>query len=349
MPKLWGSDNQGSKVFIHTLQNDQGTEVNISNYGAIIKDLRVNSPIFGPVNTVLSYPRLEMYLNDEHYLGAVVGRYANRIANSTFNLNGQSYSLPANNNCHHLHGGPKGFYKRTWDIVDANEKAITLKLVSNEGDQGYPGTLEVIAKYILNDDNSLLFQWEASSDEDTYVSLTNHSYFNLAGYGDIRNHYLRIPCAFYTPTDEEGIPHGEVKPVKNTVFDFHSKMHLKHILAELNDELEPFGGIDHNWATGESPQHRRDNFLAELTCPDSGIKLEIFSSLPGMQCYTGNHLAKTGVFGCFEGICLETQYYPDSPNKPKFPQALLKANTTMSHETRFKFTTTDNVNNRIAS
>ena len=337
MPDLWGLDPRGKQVYCHTLRNASGTEVCISNYAAIIRELRIESPIFGILNTVLSYPRLEQYLKDEHFIGAVVGRYANRIANAKFALNGQDYHLPANNMAHHLHGGPDGFYRRTWEILDHSHNTIDLQLISPEGDQGYPGCLTVTAQYQLSDDDDLTFSWTAHSTEDTFVSLTNHSYFNLAGYGDIRNHHLRIPCQFYTPTNDEGIPDGNVLPVKNTVFDFFTRKPLDNILGNLNQELEPFGGLDHNWATETTTHTQKDNYLAELICPESGIKLDIFSSLPGVQCYTGNHLAKTGVFGSFEGICLESQFYPDSPNHPKFPQALLKAETSTTHTTRYKF------------
>ncbi len=342
MPTLWGQDTKGEPVFTHTLKNNAGMEACISNYGAIIKSLRVPSPKLGLVDTVLTYPRLEQYLNDKHFLGAVCGRYCNRIANAEFNLNGQQYPILANDGGNQLHGGADGFYKRTWTIEAATDKYITLQLVSPDGDQGFPGELIVQVSYTLLDDNSLSFSWQAHSNKDTQVSLTNHAYFNLAGFGDISNHDLRIPCKYYTPINSNGIPTGQISTVDNTALDFMRTQNLKHVLGELAPELEATAGLDHNW-THNKPVQQQDvkslTLLAALGCSESDIKLEVYSTLPGLQCYTGNHLASSVVFGSFEGICLESQFYPDSPNQPSFPSATLRAGATMRHETRFSFST----------
>ena len=210
MPEYWGTDNQGKEVFLFSLKNSNGMEVRISNYGALIKNIIVPSESSGLIDTVLSYPRLEQYLKDQHFIGAVCGRYCNRIANGEISLNNSLHKLQQNDGAHTLHGGEFGFYNRTWEVDEVSEDSVTLSLTSEHGDQGFPGQLSVFVKYTLREDNALIFSWSAHSTEDTVVGLTNHSYFNLAGFGEINNHQLQIHCENYTPLDNDGIPGGEV-------------------------------------------------------------------------------------------------------------------------------------------
>ena len=340
----WGQDKQGREVFIHTLRNTQGMEVSVSNFGAIIQQIRVPSKKFGLIDTVLSYPRLEHYLADGFYIGTVCGRYCNRIANAEFMLNGSGIKLSKNEGRHHLHGGVDGFSKRTWTILAASETHFQLELISPDGDQGYPGKLSVVAEYHLDEDNSLSFSWRALSDQDTPVNLTNHSYFNLAGYGDIKNHFLKIVCDTYTPVDDELIPLGNVQSVRGSAFDFRKGKMLDDVLSNLPLDFEATGGLDHNWGCAgqvNSPEEVRTDqnaqLLAELYCSESGLGLAVLSTLPGLQCYTGNHLGFSSVFGSHEGICLESQFYPDSPNQPNFPSTILTAGATIEHKTIYRF------------
>jgi len=309
MLELWGKDENEEKVFLHTIKNNQGMEVRLSNFAAIVHQVRMPSEKFGVIDTVLSYPRFEYYLADKFFLGAVCGRYCNRIANAKFELNDQSYSLSKNEEKHHLHGGEEGFYKKTWTVLEASKNHFQLELISPDGDQGYPGELKIIADYFLNENNQLIFSWLASTDHDTPVCLTNHSYFNLAGFGDIKNHSLTINCDSYTPVDSESIPEGTVEPVDGSAFDFRKGKLLDDVLSCLPKEFEASGGLDHHWVASQSAD-QVERRLAEIYCPDSGLGLAVSSTLPGLQCYTGNHLASSSIFGSHEGICLESQPLP---------------------------------------
>ena len=344
MPLIWGRDKQGRDVFIHALKNMQGMEVRLSNYGAIIQQIRVPSKKFGLIDTVLSYPRLEHYLADRYYIGAVCGRYCNRIANAKFSLNGNQIELSKNEGKHHLHGGADGFSNRTWTILAASESHFQLELISPDGDQGYPGKLTVVAEYRLDEDNSLSFSWRAQSDQDTPINLTNHSYFNLAGYGDIKNHFLKIVCDAYTPVDDELIPLGTIQSVEGSPFDLRKGKILDDVLSDLPQDFELSGGLDHNWVYNgqvdsavETCAEQAMRLLAELYCPESGVGLSVLSTLPGLQCYTGNHLGSSTIFGSHEGVCLESQFYPNSPNQTNFPSTILTAGATIEHKTIYRF------------
>ncbi|NIB41548.1 galactose mutarotase [Pseudomaricurvus alkylphenolicus] len=324
---------EASELRQFRLQNQQGASVCVLNFGARLTELNIPTRRYGTINTILGFDHPETYLQDAMFHGAIAGRYCNRIGDARFTLNGKVFELPANNGKHHLHGG-HGFADRIWQLQEKAEHYVVLTLSSEDGDQGYPGNLSVELRYLLNDDNGLEVQWRARSDQDTIVGLTNHSYFNLAGHGDISSHQLRIAADHYTPVDAELIPTGEIAPVENTVFDLRQLHSLAPCLNGEIAALQATDGFDHNWARGRSGAMLPS---AELYCPDSELRLLVSSTLPGIQCYTGNALGKTGFHGSHEGICLETQFYPDSPNQTGFPSPVLKAGETMAHTTLFQF------------
>ncbi|MEH6581345.1 MAG: aldose epimerase family protein [Halioglobus sp.] len=316
-------------VQVIDLSNARGDSLRLLTLGATIKEWNINTRGHGLINTVLGYPHEQSYLMDTAYHGAIAGRYCNRIANSRFTLGTEQYQLLSNEGPHHLHGGPQGFYNRLWHIEERDRQSLTLSLHSADGDQGYPGNLDVRLRYTLNDDGALDIEWQAQSDRDTVVSLTNHAYFNLAGCGDIRDQYLRIAASHYTPVTKDLIPTGEIRPVAGTVLDLRNFTLLDQLLNSDDSEITAHGGLDHNWAIDSG------GVCAELLCPRTQLLLQASSTLPGLQCYTGNNLLAHGTHGCHEGVCLETQHYPNSPNEPGFPSPLLRAGETQRHHTRY--------------
>jgi len=334
MPSIWGTDKQGESVYRIKLSNKRGMQATITNYGARLIGLSVPTNEQGNIDVVLSLPTLEHYLEDSLSLGATVGRYCNRIQAGRLPLEGKIVQLDCNAGEHHLHGGEQGFNHRTWTVLDSSPSSLSLGLTSPDGDQAYPGRLEVQVDYELTDDNELLFRWQAKTDAATVVSLTNHSYFNLAGQGDIGQHLLHIPTEHYTPTSNNGIPTGEIRPVVKSDLDFSQWRQLSTCIPDLPPALSPFGGLDHNWAFDAADSEK---LMAELACLATQLLMQIRSDLPGLQCYTGNHLDGTGIHACFSGIAMESQYYPDSPNQPDFPSATLLPGETMTHLTRFSF------------
>lgn len=320
------------------LRNNRGDSAVILTLGAILAELNIRTAQQGVINTVLGYDHPQSYLKDHAYHGVTAGRYCNRIAHSRFNLNSHTYTLANNEGAHHLHGGPAGFGRRMWEIRQQDQASVTLGLISEDGDQGYPGKLDVSLRYTLSDPGCLDISWEARSDQDTVVSLTNHSYFNLAGCGDIRNHQLRIVAAEFTPTGADMIPTGAIQAVAGSVLDLQDFTELGAILASSDPEVAERGGLDHNWARGQAGSML---VSAELLCPASGLLLQVSSTLPGLQCYTGNSLAANGIHGTHEGICLEPQYYPNSPNEPDFPSPLLRGGDCMRHNIRYQITEVD--------
>jgi len=314
------------------LSNVRGDSLRVLTLGATIKEWNVNTRAHGMINTVLGYPHEQSYLKDTGYHGAIVGRYCNRIANSRFSIGKEPYQLLRNEGPHHLHGGPQGFNSRIWHIEESDRHSLTLSLHSADGDQGYPGNLDVLLCYTLNDDGALDIEWQAQSDRDTVVSLASHAYFNLAGYGDIRDHYLRIAASHYTPVAADMIPTGEIRPVAGSALDLRNFTPLDQLLNSDDPEIAEHGGLDHNWIMDSGGEML---LWAELFCPQTQLLLQTSSTLPGIQCYTGNQLLADGIHGYHEGMCLETQHCPNSPNEPGFPSPLLRAGETLRHHTRY--------------
>jgi len=300
---------------VYTLKNEFGFEVSITNYGGAITSLKT------PADIVLGFQTLDEYVHNPRYFGALIGRHANRIARGRFSLNGVRYQLPCNNGPNHLHGGFRGFDKRDWTVRE-DDNTLHLTYYSKAGEEGYPGNLTAFVDYTLHD-NELRIDYRATTDRDTIVNLTNHSYFNLRGAGTILDHELMLNADHFTPVYEDLIPTGEIEAVEGTPWDFRK---AKAIGAELNDVV---GGYDHNFVLNDWDGTLR--LAARLYEPVSRRALEILTTEPGMQFYSGNFLdgsftGKNGVaYEKYAGLCLEPQYFPDAPNHPNFPSTTLRA------------------------
>lgn len=347
--QAFGNTQDGQLTDLYTLNNKNGVEAKISNYGAALVSLKVADRSGKFEDVVLGYPGVEGYENDKAFFGGTIGRYGNRIARGKFVLNGTTYTLATNDGPNHLHGGIRGFNKRIWTAKDTSSStgaALTLTYLSKDGEEGYPGNLSVRVTYTLTDGNELKIEYSATTDKDTVVNLTNHSYFNLAGQGngDILDHELMIRADRFTPVDTTLIPTGELRKVSGTPFDF---THATAIGARINqdDQQLKFGkGYDHNWVLNRS-QAGDLELAAQLYSPKSGRVLETWTTEPGIQFYSGNFLdgsihGKEGkTYAHRSALCLETQHFPDSPNHPEFPSTVLKAGQHIESMTVYKFTT----------
>lgn len=315
----------------YTLKNNNGVEVSITNYGGTVTSIKVpdRNGVFGDV--VLGYDTIEEYMRNPRYLGALIGRYANRIANGRFSLNGVEYQLAQNNNANHLHGGVRGFDKRIWN-ASHKPAGLHLEYFSEDGEENYPGNLNVAVDYALNDENELRIDYHATTDKDTIVNLTNHSYFNLAGEGTILDHELMLHAGSFTPVSDDLIPTGEIRSVDGTRMDFR----IARVIGE--------GGYDHNFVLDDW-NHGSIRSVARLRDPKSRRVMEVLTTQPGIQFYSGNFLdgsliGKGGVrYEKYAALCLETQHFPDSPNQPNFPSTVLRAGERFYESTIYKFTT----------
>ena len=347
----FGKTGDGESVDIYTLTNSRGAEAKITNYGGIVTSLKVPDRRGKLDDIVLGFDNFDAYLKGHPYFGAIIGRYGNRIAKGRFTLDGIEYKLAVNNGENHLHGGIKGFDKVVWTARPrkvAQGVALELMYLSKDGEEGYPGNLSVTVVYTLTNRNELRIDYTATTDKATVLNLTNHSYFNLAGEGngDILNHELSIYATQFTPTDAGSIPTGELRNVRGTPFDF---TRATAIGARINDDYEQlkFGkGYDHNFVLrGRLGTMRQAGRVFE---PTTGRVMEVWTTEPGMQFYTGNFLdgTLTGKAGkpyqVRSGFCLETQHYPDSPNKPKFPTTVLRKGGRFHSTTIYRFSVRNN-------
>ena len=320
----FGKMPDGTPVKLFTLRNGKGITAKVITYGAIITEIQASDRNRAMTNVVLSAPDLESYLKGFGGAAAVMGRYANRIAKARFSLDGIEYKLAANNGKNHLHGGPKNFSKVVWQGKTL-PNGVELTYVSKDGEEGYPGNLTVKVTYTLTENNELRIDYEATTDKATPVNLTNHAYFNLAGGGSVLDHQLWLAADRYTVADAELIPTGEIAPVKGTGLDFTTPTRISTRI----DQFKPRpGGYDHNFVL--NTDGKQPVLAARLTDPKSGRVMEVRTTEPGMQLYSGNHL-KHGA------VCLETQHYPDSPNQPKFPSTILRPGQTFKSTTIFAF------------
>jgi aldose 1-epimerase len=320
----WGNTD-GKEVFLYTLTNAKGVQVKISNYGATVTSWVSPDKNNKPSSIVLGFDSLSGYLAKPPYFGAVVGRYGNRIAKGKFKIDNTQYTLATNNGSNALHGGLKGFDKQVWDASTQNDSTASLLLsyTSKDGEEGYPGNLKVTVRYTLTNDDELKIEYNATTDKPTVLNLTNHSYFNLTGdvSNSILDETLMIDADNYTPVDTTLIPTGEIKPVKGTPFDFTK---AKKIGLEIGAVS---GGYDHNFVLNKKDSSLQK--IAALKDSISGRTLEVFTTQPGVQFYTGNFLDGTlstpgaKKINQHAALCLETQHFPDSPNQPKFPTTLL--------------------------
>ena len=342
--KAFGSTPSGEEVFEYTLKNANGIEMGVITYGGIIRTLLVPDRDGNFEDVVLGYDNLQGYLDETPYFGAIIGRYGNRIAKGKFSLDGEEYELATNNIGNHLHGGIVGFDKVVWQgeaIEKDDEVALKMTYTSEDMEEGYPGNLEVTVTYNLNNDDELTFDYQAKSDKKTIVNLTNHAYYNLAGNkGDILDHELKINASTYLPVDETLIP-TEITVVEGTPFDFQEFKKVGEDIDVEDVQLKNGGGYDHCWVLNESPDSL--NFAASLVDPSSGRRMDIYTEEPGIQFYSGNFLdgkitGKDSVTYEFRtGLCLETQHFPDSPNRPEFPSTILEAGEIYATKTVTKF------------
>jgi aldose 1-epimerase len=340
--KIFGHMPDGAPVKIYTLKNQNGVMVRITEYGAILTEIHAPDRRGNDGDVVLGFDSLDRYLKGHPFFGAIAGRVANRIAHGTFTLEGTQYTLARNNGPNHLHGGLKGFDKKVWKSkplpATDHEVGVELSCFSADGEEGYPGNLNVKATYTLTDKNELRIDYQATTDKATPVNLTNHSYFNLAGSGDILGHELYLAADRYTPTDEGLIPTGEIKSVKGTPLDFTTPTSLGARFTQTG--LKP-AGYDHNFVLNSGGKSLA--LAARVYEPGSGRVMEVLTTEPGVQLYTANGLdgSVTGVGGVVYprhgGFCLETQHYPDAINKPNFPSVLLRPGETFKSTTIYKF------------
>jgi aldose 1-epimerase len=333
----------GEPVEVFTLTNANGIELKAIGYGGIITSLKVPDRAGKLDDIVLGFDRLDDYLKEHPFFGAIIGRYGNRIAKGQFTLDGQTYKLATNNGPNHLHGGTKGFDKVPWKVEPAGKNALTFSRVSADGEEGYPGNLRVQVTYTLTDKNELQVDYLATTDKATPVNLTQHSYFNLAGQasGDILGHQLMLNADRYTPVDETLIPTGKLAPVAGTPFDFTKPTAIGARINNADPQLKNGQGYDHNWVLNRKGAGLQ--LAAQVIEPKTGRTMEISTTEPGIQFYSGNFLdgKLTGKGGAVykhrTGFCLETQHFPDSPNQPSFPSTILKPGQEYRSRTVFTF------------
>lgn len=343
-PKDFVGTVDGKQTKLATLTNNNGMELTVLNYGAKVVSIMVASKSGKFVDVVTGHNNLQDYLSSEEpFFGAVCGRTGNRIAKGKFTLEGKEYQLAINNGPNSLHGGLKGFNAVVWDMQELDSQSVKLAYLSKDGEEGYPGNLSVEMIYRLTDDNAFEIEYKATTDKTTILNLTNHSYFNLSGAGatSIHDHLLIINAPHYLPTDDTAIPYGKPEPVKGTPFDFTTEHTIGSRIGEDFEQLHFGKGYDHTFVFDK----KENEYAHALTCssPQTGIQMEIYTSEPGVQMYTGNWMT-----GNFEGklgqryparsaVCFETQHFPDAINKPEYPSVILKVGDTFKSKTSHKF------------
>jgi aldose 1-epimerase len=346
--KDWGTSPDGRTVELFTLTREGAPTVTVTSHGAYLVSVLAPDREGTVVDVVLGYADLAGYQQDGPYLGAVVGRYANRIARGEFTLDGKTYTLARNNGPNSLHGGPDGFHRKLWTarIVSGDDgQALELTYVSPDGEEGFPGTLTATVVYSLSSDGGLRLDYSATTDAPTVLNLTNHAYFNLAGEGDgdVLGHEMQIEADAFTPVDETLIPTGELRSVEGTALDFRQPVALGKRIDADEEQMRIGGGYDHNLVIRGTAGELRP--AARAVEPGSGRVLEVLTTQPGMQLYTGNFLDGTVVgksgkpYGRREGFCLETQHFPDSPNQEAFPSVVLRPGQRYEESTVFRFGT----------
>jgi aldose 1-epimerase len=345
----FGHMKDGTAVELYTLRNAHGMEARIATYGGIVTSLTAPDRNRHYADVVLGYDNLAAYLEKSPYFGALIGRYGNRIAEGKFALDGKTYQLALNDGPNSLHGGKVGFDKVVWKVavarVTAQGPRLTLRYLSRDGEEGYPGNLSVTATYALTEDNALRLDYIANTDRDTVLNLTQHSYFNLRGHGDVLGHIVQIRADRFTPVDATLIPTGESRAVAGTPFDFRQPTAIGERINEPDEQLRFGKGYDHNWVlTTVAGELASDATVYE---PETGRVLEVLSTQPGLQFYSGNFLDGSIVgkggerYGLRSGFCMEPQHFPDSPNRPDFPSTVLSAGQVYRNTIVYRFATRD--------
>ena len=347
--KAFGTTADGKTADLYALKNKNGMVVTITNFGATVVSIVVPDKAGKLADVALGYDNLAGYELNKNYLGVLVGRYGNRIAHGKFSIDGTEYTLAKNNGENSLHGGLKGFNKAMWEAKDVSkggDPAVEMKYVSKDGEEGYPGNLSVTVVYTVTSKNELKIDYTATTDKKTVVNLTNHTYFNLAGQGngDILKHELMINADKFTPVDSGLIPTGELKSVMGTPFDFKKPTAIGARIDASDEQIKLGGGYDHNFVLNRAKPTGL-SLAAKVSDPSSGRSMEVWTTEPGVQFYTGNFLdgsfqGKAGIaYGKRTAFCLETQHFPDSPNHPSFPTTLLKPGEKYRTTTVYKFET----------
>ena len=346
--KPFGQLSDGQAIDLYTLTNAHGMQVAITNYGAAIVSIKVPGRQGKMDDVALGYDTLDGYVSDKAFLGATVGRYGNRIGHAKFTLGGTEYNLAKNNGENTLHGGKVGFNKKVWqarEVPSGGEQSLELSYVSKDGEEGYPGTLRASVTFTLpNDRNALIIDYRATTDKTTVVNLTNHTYFNLSGegHGDILKYQLELDASHFTPVDQTLIPTGEILATKGTPLDFSKPVEIGARINDNDPQLKFGKGYDHNYVLDRNGKPGLIE-AAEVFDPQSGRVLQVYTTEPGIQFYTGNFLqgeehGKGGkVYTYRSAFCLETQHFPDSPNKPSFPSTELKPGQEYRSTTEFRF------------
>lgn len=328
----------GKEVSLYTLDNGSGLVAKISDCGGIITNLVANG-----TDVVLGRDTLEDYLTNSGYYGALIGRNSNRIANSEFDLNGKKYSLYANNGKNNLHGGKIGFDKKVWaaETIDGDEPSLILTLTSPDGDEGFPGNAEVKVTYTVTSENSIRLHYEAECDADTVMNLTNHTYFNLNGHdsGTIDGHTIELDSSFYTPNNDECMPTGEILSVDGTIFDLRKPVKFADIFASDDEQVKMFDGFDHNFCLNGRGFRKISTLKGDAT----GISMDTYTDLPGVQIYSGNSIVEdvvckgSNLYKIHQAVCLETQFFPNSLAHTHFPSPILKKGEKYDTITEYKF------------
>lgn len=338
----FGKTREGTPVRLYTLTNAGGVEAAITNYGGRIVSLKVPDRNGAMGDVVAGFTTLDGYLATNPYFGALVGRYANRIGHAQFKLNGVTYTLAKNNGDNALHGGLRGFDKVVWTAQEMPDGGLELTYLSKDGEEGYPGNCKVTVRYHLTDTNQLRIEYSATTDKDTVVNLSNHAYFNLKGSGDILGHVLTLNADRFTPVDAGLIPTGELRSVADTPFDFRTPTAIGARIGQDDEQLKFGKGYDMNYVLRKRGVEL--SLAARVEEPSSGRVMEVWTTQPGIQFYTGNNLDGTlkgkggQVYTPRSALCLETQHFPDSPNKMRFPSTVLKAGAEFKSTTVYRFT-----------
>ncbi|MFD7446357.1 aldose epimerase family protein [Streptomyces sp. NPDC059909] len=341
----FGTAPSGQDVDLWRLESGSGVHAEIITYGGILHALGVPDTAGDTASVVLSLASVDQYAEKSSYFGALIGRYANRIAHGRFTLDGATYHIPVNDRGHALHGGPEGFDTKVWQATsaaDGDSTAVRLTLHSPDGDMGFPGALDMTVTYALDVSGTLSVEYTTVTDRPTVVNATNHAYFNLAGGGDILGHTLQVDAPAYLPVGTDGIPYGPIADVTGTAFDLTSPQLLGDRLLAADDQVRQAEGYDHCWvlAAEDDGELRR---AARLIAPAATRVMEVWTTEPGVQVYTANQLDGTLMDGAgrshgrHSAVCLETQHFPDTPNRPDFPSTVLRPGTTGYSRTEFRF------------